>query len=250
MERTIVFIYGVVAYVISLGTLLYAIGFIGNIAVPKSIDDGPEGPLVESLLVDAALLGLFAIQHSVMARQGFKKRWTQIVPRAAERSTYVLISCLLLLLLFWQWRPMSETVWELDDPTAQIVLEALFWFGWLIAFRSSFLIDHFDLFGLRQAYLYLRGEKYTPVRFKMPGLYQYVRHPLMMGFLIAFWATPVMTFSHFLFALAMTIYIFISIHLEERDLIKLYGQAYQEYRRRVPLILPLPRKGKSIEGGC
>jgi protein-S-isoprenylcysteine O-methyltransferase Ste14 len=242
MGRTIVFIYGVVAYVISLGTLLYAIGFVGNVAVPKSIDDGPEEPFVESLLVDAVLLGLFAIQHSLMARQRFKKWWSQIVPRAAERSTYVSISGLLLLLLFWQWRALPGAVWELDNPTAQLASEALFWFGWLIALRSSFLIDHFDLFGLRQAYLYLRDEEHAPVRFKMPGLYQYVRHPLMLGFLIAFWATPVMTFGHFLFAIAMTTDILIGIHLEERDLMKLYGRAYQEYRRRVPMILPLPRK--------
>lgn len=242
MGRIIVFIYGVVAYVISLGTLLYAIGFVGNVAVPKSIDDGPEERFVESLLVDAVLLGLFAIQHGLMARQGFKKWWTQIVPRAAERSTYVLISSLLLLLLFWQWRALPGAVWELNNPTAQLALEALFWFGWLIALRSSFLIDHFDLFGLRQSYLYLRGEEHAPVRFKMPGLYQYVRHPLMLGFLIAFWATPVMTLGHLLFASAMTTYILIGILLEERDLVSFYGLAYKEYQRRVSMLIPLPRK--------
>ncbi len=231
-----------VAYVVFLGTFLYSIGFVGNIVVSKSIDDGPQKPFGQALLTNLILLGLFGLQHSAMARQEFKKWWTQIIPQPVERSTYVLIASLLLLLLFWQWRAMPGVVWEVDDPAGQRILEALFWIGWLVALYSTFLIDHFDLFGLRQVTLYARGKEYTPPRFKMPELYQYVRHPIMMGFLIAFWATPVMTVGHLLLAIATTAYILIGIRLEERDLMDLYGQAYREYRRRVSMIIPLPRK--------
>lgn len=242
MAGTIAFIYGVVAYGVFLATFLYAIGFVGNLVVSKSIDSPPEDPFVESLLIDIGLLSLFAIQHSGMARQGFKKRWTKIIPRALERSTFVLISSLLLILLYSQWRPMTAIVWEVGNPAAQRVLEVLFWLGWLIALHSTFLIDHADLFGLKQVYLYAGSKEYPAPKFKMPELYQYVRHPIMMGLLIAFWATPVMTVGHLLFSVATTVYIFIGISLEEFDLMNFFGEAYKEYRRRVWMIFPLPRK--------
>ncbi len=242
MSRTLALIYGVVTYVIFLGTFLYAIGFVANIVVPKSIDDGPQEPFGQALLINFILLGLFGLQHSAMARQEFKKWWTQIIPQSVERSTYVLIASLLLLLLFWQWRAMPGVVWEVDNLTGQRILETLFWIGWLVALHSTFLIDHFDLFGLRQVTLYACGKEYTPPRFRMPELYQYVRHPIMMGFLIAFWATPVMTVGHLVFAVVMTAYILIGLQLEERDLMDLYGQAYREYRRRVSMIIPFPKR--------
>ena len=242
MSRILAFIYGLMVYAIFLVTFFYAIGFVGNLVVFKSIDSPSEGPVVQSLLMDVALLALFAIQHSVMARQGFKRWWTTFIPKPIERSTYVLVSSLALFLLFRQWRPMTAIVWEVGNPAAQRVLEVLFWLGWLIALHSTFLIDHADLFGLKQVYLYARGREHLAPKFKMPELYKYVRHPIMMGFLIAFWATPVMTLGHLVFALATTAYIFIGICLEERDLMNRFGEAYNEYRRRVWMILPLPRK--------
>ena len=242
MGRFLGFVYGLIAYAMFLAAFLYAVGFVAGSFVPKSIDTGEPGDFVTSLLINAALLTVFAVQHSVMARPGFKAWWTQFVPRSIERSTYVVLSSLALGLLYWQWQPLPDVVWNVEDEAGGIALWVLHASGWLLALASTFAISHVDLFGLRQVYLNLRNERYHSLNFRIGGLYRLVRHPLMLGFLIAFWATPHMTVGHLVFALATTAYILIALQLEERDLINDHGRKYLEYKNEVPMLLPLPRK--------
>jgi len=234
-------VYGVVCYVVFLASFLYAFGFVGNLVVPKGIDTGAAGPLGEALLVNALLLGAFAIQHSVMARQGFKRAWTKIVPRAAERSTYVLLTSLLLFAMFAWWRPMPEVVWSVGGAGATAIW-ALYGLGWVMVLVSTFLIDHFDLFGLRQVWLRFKGAEYTPLAFRKRSLYHLVRHPLLLGFLIAFWAAPTMSQGRLLFAVATTGYILLGMYFEEKDLVDFHGAEYEEYRRQVRALIPLPKR--------
>lgn len=241
--RTATFLYGLVCYLIFFVTFLYAIGFVGNLVVPKSIDSGPAVPLTEALLINTLLLSLFAIQHSVMARQWFKRAWTKVIPQPIERSTYVLLASLVLLLLFWQWRPMRAVIWDVENSTGRIVLQGLFWMGWGGVLFSTYLVDHFSLFGLKQVYSYLKGLPDEPTPFKTPVLYKVVRHPLYLGFIIAFWSTPRMTLGHLFFAAVCTAYIVLAIQFEERDLIEFYGDSYRKYRTQVSMLLPL-RFGK------
>lgn len=234
--------YGLVCYVLFLGAFLYAIGFVGDLLVPKSINvPVTDATWQRALILDAVLLLLFAVPHSVMARPAFKARWTNIVPLPLERSTYVLVSSLLLIALYWWWIPIPSVIWEIGIPALRTVVWALFWAGWLLALVSTFLIDHFDLFGLRQVYLHWLGRPYEPIPFRTPLLYRWVRHPLILGFLIAFWAAPTMTGGRLLFAVATTAYCLVALQLEERDLIRYYGEKYVGYQRQVRMLVPLPR---------
>jgi protein-S-isoprenylcysteine O-methyltransferase Ste14 len=244
MNRILALAYGLLSYLVFLASFLYAIGFVGNLLVPKSIDSGVSGPPAIAFAVDVLLLGLFAVPHSVMARQWFKRWWTQIIPLAVERSTYVLVSSLLLGLLFWQWLPIPSVLWDMTNPKVRFFLQVVFWVGWVIVLLSTFLISHFDLFGLRQVYLHASARPYTPVGFKYRGLYRYVRHPIMLGFLLAFWATPTMTAGHLLFAGATTAYILIALQLEERDLVSFHGEQYRAYQQQVRMLLPFPKTRK------
>jgi methanethiol S-methyltransferase len=233
-------IYAGGAYAIFLLTFLYAIGFTGEIVVPKSINSGDAVPLTAALAVDTVLLATFAIQHSLMARPFFKRWWTQLVPKPIERSTYVLFASAALILLFWQWRPLPHVVWELRSPIASATLQVVFWLGWGLVLVSTFLISHFELFGMRQVVMAWLGRKPEAPVFRTPMLYKHVRHPIYLGFLLAFWATPVMTVGHLLFAIGTTGYILIGIRLEERDLIALFGEQYRAYMQKVRMLLPLP----------
>ena len=245
MSAFLAVLYGFFSYVIFLATFLYAIGFVGNLAVPKAIDSGAQAPMAEALTVNLLLLGLFAIQHSVMARPAFKRWWTRLVPPAVERSTYVLLASLTLALLFWQWRPLPMPLWTVENRVGVLALHAVFWLGWGVLLVSTFLINHFELFGLRQVVARLRNRALPEPTFDTPLFYRHVRHPIYLGFLLSFWATPSMTVGHLLFCLATTGYILIGIQLEERDLIAQFGGRYRAYREQVGMLLPwVRRKGQ------
>jgi protein-S-isoprenylcysteine O-methyltransferase Ste14 len=238
MTRLISFLYGLVSYIIFFLTFLYAIGFVLGVMVPKTIDNGPAGSMTEALIVNLLLMSLFAVQHSVMARPQFKAWWTQFVPKSVERSTYVLFASLALVLLFWQWRPMPAVVWQVADPQIALIITGLSLLGWLIVLTSTFLINHFELFGLHQVANNLTGRSMPAPCFRTPLYYKFVRHPIYLGFIIAFWAAPVMTVGHLLFAAVTTAYIFVGILLEERDLVDLFGDDYRHYRDRVSMLVP------------
>ncbi len=245
MAGTLAFVYGTLAYTLFLGIFLYLIGFLGNVFVPKSIDSPAQTASGVALLVNLLLVSVFGLQHTVMARVRFKEWWTRFIPQPIERSTYVMFTCLVLGLIFWQWRPMPGVIWEVESFAGRVSLWALFWTGWALVLLSTFLIDHFDLFGMRQVHLYARGRAYRHLDFQISGLYRYVRHPLLLGFLITFWVTPLMTVGHLVFAAAMTTYILVAVQFEERDLARFHGEPYEDYRRRVPMLLPVPRLGKA-----
>jgi len=239
LSRIAVFSYGAASYAVFFATFLYACGFVGNFVVPKSIDSGATMPFAQALMIDTALLAAFALQHSIMARRPFKRMLTRFIPEAAERSTYVLASSLALIAMFVFWQPLGGTVWSTSDPVLSGILYTGFAAGWLIVLVSTFLINHFDLFGLRQVWLYLMNKPYTHLPFKTPFFYRYVRHPLYFGWLLAFWMTPVMTAAHLFFAIMTTSYILIAIQLEERDLVTVHGETYRRYRDMVPMIIPV-----------
>jgi len=247
LKRVLFFTYGSLSYLVFLGTFLYAIGFIGNFGVPRTLDGEATGPLAVGLAIDAGLLTLFAVQHSVMARKWFKEWWTRIVPKPIERSTYVLFSSVALILLFVLWQPLGIVIWSVEDPIGRLVLRSLFGFGWALVLVSTFLINHFDLFGLRQVWRNLLGQPQGGLRFTTPGPYKLVRHPLYVGWLFAFWMTPVMTAAHLLFSIATTAYILIAIQLEERDLVREHGETYENYRQSVPMLVPSLRKRDANE---
>jgi protein-S-isoprenylcysteine O-methyltransferase Ste14 len=238
MLKLTAFLFGAVAYLTFLFTILYAIGFVAGLVVPKAIDTGAKSPVFEALVINLVLMLLFAVQHSVMARSSFKQWWTQFIPKPVERSTYVLFASLTLLVLFWQWRPMPAVIWHVEEPEMATVIAGVSFFGWLIVFASTYLINHFELFGLHQVANHLAGREMPPPVFRTPLLYNFVRHPIYLGFIIAFWAAPTMTAGHLLFATVTTAYIFVGILLEERDLTVMFGDDYRRYRERVSMLLP------------
>jgi len=241
MNRTVALVYGIVAYVFFFGTFCYAIGFVENLVAPKGIDDGSPGPTQTAVLIDVALLGLFGLQHSVMARPAFKSLWCRMVPRVVERSTYVLFASAILALLMWQWRALPSVVWSVQVSALRTLLYAISLGGWLLVLYSTFVIDHFDLFGLRQVWLYFRGVEYHHPPFMARAVYRWIRHPIMAGFIVAFWAAPTMSQGRLLFAAISTAYIVVAIQLEERDLLNLLGDAYVRYRRQTPMLVPFLR---------
>jgi protein-S-isoprenylcysteine O-methyltransferase Ste14 len=238
MRRILILTYGAVAYGLFLVTFLYAIGFIVGLGVPKSINDGAIVPVEVAIAIDIALLGLFGLQHSIMARRGFKAWWTKIIPAEIERSTFVLVTCAVLGVIFWQWRPLPESVWSVSSTAGQIALWTTSTLGWLVVLVSTWIIDHFELFGLRQTWSAFRGKSARKSPFRVSYFYRFVRHPLMFGFLVAFWSTPHMTQGQLLFAVVVTAYILVALRLEERDLVAVHGDDYVEYRRRVPMLIP------------
>jgi protein-S-isoprenylcysteine O-methyltransferase Ste14 len=244
MQRILALLYGLVAYAIFLATFLYAIGFVSGLVVPKTVDNGPDAPLTVALIVDVALMSIFALQHSIMARPQFKRWWTQFVPKSIERSTFVLLASLALALMFWQWRPIPDVIWQAQDPNVVAMVSALGLIGWVIVLLATFMINHFELFGLHQVVNNLIGKAMPAPHFRTPLLYKLVRHPIYLGFIIAFWATPTMTAGHLLFAAVTTAYIFVGIALEEHDLTAQFGEQYREYRRRVRMLIPLPAKSE------
>jgi protein-S-isoprenylcysteine O-methyltransferase Ste14 len=239
--KFIAFLYGIAAYLVFFVTILYAVGFVMGLVVPKSIDTGTDTPTAEAVIVNLLLMALFAVQHSVMARQRFKTWWTQFVPKPVERSTYVLFASLSLLLLFWQWRPLPTIIWDVANPDLAVTVVTLSLAGWVLVFTSTFIINHFELFGLHQVTNHLVGKEASPPRFKTPLLYKLVRHPIYLGFIIAFWAAPTMTAGHLLFAAVTTLYILLGITLEERDLVDLFGDEYRQYKQRVSMLIPWRR---------
>jgi protein-S-isoprenylcysteine O-methyltransferase Ste14 len=245
LKRLAFAVYGVACYAVFLITFLYAIGFIGNLLTPTALDGASRQPFGIALAIDAGLLMLFAVQHSVMARPWFKERWTRLVPKPIERSTYVLFSSVALIVMFWQWQPIGGVVWTVSNPDGRLLLYALFGFGWGLVLVATFLINHFDLFGLRQVWLYLVGRQYSSLSFRTPGPYRFIRHPLYVGWFFAFWMTPTMTMAHLVFALATTSYILLAIQFEERDLVRFHGQQYEEYRHHVPMLVPFARRRRA-----
>ena len=245
MKKLVFFLFGVIAYLIFFGTFCYAIGFVSTFLVPKHIDSIPALPLGNALLINAGLLTLFALQHSIMARPAFKRWWTQLIPEPIERSTYVLFSSICLLLLFWYWQPLGGVIWNVESETFRLILYTLCLVGFSIVLISTFLINHFDLFGLRQVWFYLMEKKYEHLPFRTPFFYKHVRHPLYFGFLIAFWSTPTMTAAHLFFAVMTTGYILTAIQFEENDLVKHFGAKYQEYKRSAPMIIPFLKSSKT-----
>ncbi|MDX2152913.1 MAG: hypothetical protein SFV54_19380 [Bryobacteraceae bacterium] len=253
MKRILIFGYGVAAYLLFFATFLWAMAFVGNVAAPKTIDSGAPGDKLTAILVNASLLGLFAIQHTVMARRGFKTWIKSVLPAAIERSTFVFVASAILFGTFWFWEPMPDAVWAIESPVAAAAVSGLYWLGWAVVLLASFLINHFDLFGLRQVTLALKNQSYKPLPFRMTFLYRFVRHPLLLGFVIAFWSAPVMSEGRLLFAILSTAYILVGIQFEERDLAREHGETYRRYQRQVPMLLPYkagvkPGSEATVEG--